>query len=264
VSASDTKNNTLSYAATGLPSGLSIGSTTGLISGKIAVGAETSSPYAVTVTATDSAGNSASQSFNWTVAHVALVNPGPQASIDGENVSLQLQGDDADGNTVTYTATGLPSRLSISSSGLISGTIDSNADTNSPYSVTVTAQDSSGNSTTQMFLWTVSQVALSAPSDQTNTEGDTVSLQLQGTASSGSLVYNASGLPDGLSINTTTGLISGTIAAGAANGPYIVKKTGAFRIVLATTAAVSSLLPAGRPRRSAPDSGKPSLFPTES
>ena len=64
------------------------------------------------------------------------------------------------------------------------------------------------NTTTQTFLWTVSQVSLTAPSAQTNTEGDTVSLQLQGLASTGSLTYNASGLPAGLSLNATTGLIS--------------------------------------------------------
>ncbi len=223
VSASDALNNTLSYSATNLPSGLTINSTTGLISGVIAVGADSSSPYAVTVTATDSAGLSATQSFTWNVAHVSLVNPGPLQSNDGANVSLQLQGSDADGDTLSYTASALPSGLSINANtGLISGTIASNADTNSPYNVTVTASDGT-NTTTQTFLWAVGQVSLSTPSDQTNSEGDSVSLQLQGTASSGSLTYNASGLPNGLSLNPTTGLISGTIAAGdAANGPYTV------------------------------------------
>lgn len=223
ITASDTLNNTLSYSATNLPSGLSIDSTTGLISGTIATGADTSNPYAVTVTVTDSAGNSATLSFNWIVTHVSLVNPGPLWSVDGQSVSLPLQGQDADGDTVSYTASGLPSGLSISSStGLISGTIVANADANSPYNVTISASDGS-NTTTQTFLWTVSQVTLTLPSDQTNTEGDTVSLQLQGLASSGTLTYNASGLPAGLSLNPTTGLISGTIAAGAAaNGPYTV------------------------------------------
>jgi hypothetical protein len=79
------------------------------------------------------------------------------------------------------------------------------------------------NTATQTFLWTVAQVSLTAPSAQTNSEGDNVSLQLQGTASTGSLTYNASGLPAGLSLNATTGLLSGTLAAGdAANGPYTV------------------------------------------
>ncbi len=158
-------NGTLTYSATGLPSGLSINSTTGLISGTIAVGADTSSPYAVTVTANDGTA-SASQTFNWTVSHVSLVNPGPQASVDSSAVSLQLQGQDADHDTLTYTASGLPSGVSVNAStGLISGTLASNADTNSPYNVTVTASDGV-HSTSQTFLWTVGQVALTAPSDQ--------------------------------------------------------------------------------------------------
>ncbi len=222
ASGSDALNGTLTYSATGLPSGLSISSTTGLISGTIAVGADTNSPYAVTVTASDGT-VSASQTFNWTVAHVSLVNPGPQASIDSALVSLQLQGRDADNDALTYTATGLPAGLSVNSTtGLISGTLASNADTNSPYNVTVTASDGV-HSTSQTFLWTVGQVALTAPSAPTNTEGDSVSLQLQGQSSSGTLAYSASGLPDGLSINPTTGLISGNIAPGAAaNGPFPV------------------------------------------
>jgi hypothetical protein len=64
ISAVDTATGTLSYGASGLPSGLSIDSATGLISGTPSA-AGTSS---VTVTAADSTGPSASTSFTWTVA----------------------------------------------------------------------------------------------------------------------------------------------------------------------------------------------------
>ncbi len=222
VSASDAANGTLTYSASGLPPGLNIDSSTGLISGTIATGADTSSPYNVTVTADDGVAG-VSQSFAWTVMHLSLVNPGSQASADGQTVSLAVQGGDADGDAVSWTASGLPTGLSINgSTGLISGTIASNADTNSPYNVTVTVGDGV-NSASQSFLWTVGPVALTAPADQTNTEGDSVSLQLQGVSNGGSLTYSASGLPDGLSLNATTGLISGVIAAGAAaEGPFTV------------------------------------------
>jgi hypothetical protein len=192
IPASDATSATLSYSATGMPSGLTINSSTGIISGTIAVGADTGSPYAVTVTANDGT-VSVSQSFTWTVTHVTLTNPGPQQSRDSQAISLQIQAKDADGDSLTYTATGLPSGLSISSStGLISGTIASNADASSPYVVSVRASDAN-HSTTQTFLWTVSQVSLTATSAQTNTEGDTVSLQLQGATSTGSRSTSTAG-----------------------------------------------------------------------
>ncbi|MFG3229589.1 putative Ig domain-containing protein [Kitasatospora sp. NPDC048194] len=54
---------TLRYAASGLPSGLSISSTTGLITGT----ASAAGTYTTTVTATDSTGASGSTTFSWTV-----------------------------------------------------------------------------------------------------------------------------------------------------------------------------------------------------
>ena len=50
------------------------------------------------------------------------------------------------------------------------------------------------------------------PGNQTNVEGDTVSLQIQANDPDPGdiLTYSASGLPTGLSINSTTGLITGT------------------------------------------------------
>jgi len=78
VQASDTAGGALSYSATGLPAGLSINATSGLISGT----PTTSGTYSVTVTATDSTGPSGSASFTWTVgtssctSQQLLGNPG--------------------------------------------------------------------------------------------------------------------------------------------------------------------------------------------
>ncbi|WP_329570218.1 putative Ig domain-containing protein [Kitasatospora sp. NBC_01266] len=67
IAASDSASGqTLSYAATGLPAGLSISSTTGQITGT----PTTAGTAAVTVTAKDTTGASGSTSFSWTV------NPG--------------------------------------------------------------------------------------------------------------------------------------------------------------------------------------------
>jgi subtilase family serine protease len=83
---------------------------------------------------------------------VTVTNPGSQTSTVGTAVSLQIKGSDsASGQTLTYSATGLPAGLSISSSGLISGT----PTTAESSSVTVTAKDTTGAAGSASFTWTV-------------------------------------------------------------------------------------------------------------
>ena len=57
------------------------------------------------------------------------------------------------------------------------------------------------------------KLTVTTPANQTNDDGDSVSLTVTGSGS-GSLSYSASGLPNGLSINSSTGVISGTISKG--------------------------------------------------
>jgi hypothetical protein len=63
VSASSSNSGSLTYAATGLPTGLSISSSTGLISGT----PTTAGSYSTTVTVTDSTGATGTAAFTWTV-----------------------------------------------------------------------------------------------------------------------------------------------------------------------------------------------------
>jgi serine protease len=85
---------------------------------------------------------------------VTVTNPGSQTGTVGTAKSLQMTASDsASGQTFTWSATGLPTGLSInSSSGLISGT-PSAAGT---FSSTVTAKDTTGASGSATFSWTIS------------------------------------------------------------------------------------------------------------
>jgi serine protease len=85
---------------------------------------------------------------------VTVTNPGNKTGTVGTAVSLQISASDsASGQTLTYSASGLPAGLSInSSSGLISGT----PTTANTYSVTVTATDTTGAHGSASFTWTIS------------------------------------------------------------------------------------------------------------
>ncbi|MEU2065135.1 M4 family metallopeptidase [Streptomyces sp. NPDC013455] len=84
---------------------------------------------------------------------VTVTNPGSQSATVGTAVSLQIQASSTNSGALSYSATGLPSGLSINTStGLISGT----PTTAGTYSTTVTVTDSTGATGTATFAWTVS------------------------------------------------------------------------------------------------------------
>jgi endo-1,4-beta-xylanase len=84
---------------------------------------------------------------------VTVTNPGNQTGTVGTAASVQIQASDsAAGQTLSYSATGLPAGLSINAStGLISGTPTANGTS----SVTVTVRDTTNASGSASFSWTI-------------------------------------------------------------------------------------------------------------
>lgn len=221
VLATDPDGNNLSYNAIGLPTGLSINGA-GLISGNV-TGATGDYNVSIQVIDDDVPIMDSVISFLWTVLPPPNVAPvlaaiADQTNYEGDAVSLALSATDEDGDNLTFTATGLPDGLTIdASTGEISGTITA---LENIFNVTVTVTDDGAGtlSDQQSFVWTIYEVniapELAAVSDQTNEEGETVSLGIIATDANGDvLTFSATGLPAGLTINPTTGLISGTITA---------------------------------------------------
>ena len=152
--------DTITYAATTLPSWLTFNAKTGVLSGtpdNAQVG-----NHSVVLTATDSGGAVDTQSFTITVSNVndaPTVTSTALTSITEDSAySYTFAASDVDsGDTITYAATTLPSWLTFNAkTGVLSGTPD-NAQVGN-HSVVLTATDSGGAVDTQSFTITVSNV----------------------------------------------------------------------------------------------------------
>ncbi|MEX1207862.1 MAG: putative Ig domain-containing protein, partial [Acidimicrobiia bacterium] len=211
------------WSAIGLPPGLTIGPSSGTISGTLGYNAAPGSPYSVTVRATDDGTPSLydETTFTWEVGDTnrapSVSSVSNQSSAEGQTVSLQVAAVDPDDDGITWSAVGLPPGLAMGSgSGQITGTFGFSAV--GSYSVTVRATDDGSPSLTaeRSFTWSVSNTNRAAvvqnPGPQAAEEGGVVSMAMNGSDPDGDgLSWSATGLPPGLAISPTSGLISGTL-----------------------------------------------------
>jgi Putative Ig domain len=207
-------NTPTSYNATGLPAGLSINTTTGLISGT----PTGSGTINVSISATNSAGTDTKTLVITVTVPVPVIN---SALTKAGNVGVALSYQIAATNTPTsFNATGLPAGLSINNTtGVISGTPSAIATTNVNISAT-----NAGGTDTDVLVITIGAAPVVAPViSSTLTKSGLVgtALNYQITATNTPTSYNATGLPAGLSINTTSGLISGTPTGAAVSNVSI-------------------------------------------
>src|SRR5207244_2992291 len=196
-------NNPTSYNATGLPGGLAINTGTGKITGKPTI----AGIYQVTLSATNAGGTG-------TATLVITVGPFIATGAVGVPFSYQIP---ATGTPTSYNATVLPSGLTVDTfTGVISGiaaalhvTHPTGLTTGNPttagiYRVTISATNVGGTGTATLII-TI------GPFTAAGTVNVPFSYQIPATGTPAS--YDATGLPGGLTVNTTTGVISGTTTA---------------------------------------------------
>jgi hypothetical protein len=153
------------YSANGLPDGLSMNSTTGLISGTPTASGSSS----VTIVATNSAGSSGNFSLAVVIAPPAapsITSPWSAVTVPGVPFSYQTTVSPSAVPT-TFTATSLPSGLSINAStGLISGNVAASG----YYSSNVSASNVSGtgNKTIYFYVGKAADSALNYSGNWTN------------------------------------------------------------------------------------------------
>ena len=190
-------NSPTSYGATGLPAGLSV-NTAGLISGTPSA----TGSFAVALSATNAAGTgTAALTLTILPAAPVITSASTATGQVGVAFSYQITATSAPGS---FGASGLPAGLSVNPAGLISGTPAAPGS----FTVLLSATNATGTGTAGLTL-TVLPAApvITSAGSATGQVGRTFSYQI--TATNSPTFLSASGLPVGLSVNTS-GLISGT------------------------------------------------------
>jgi len=192
-------NNPTSYGSTTLPAGLSLNTTTGAITG--------TPTTAGTFTVTDTAKNI---SGSGTGTLTITINPAKPvvatASTTGTVGAAFSYTISATNNPTSYNATGLPGGLTINTgTGVISGTPTT---AGGPTTVTITATNAGGTGSGTVAITINPAKPVVATASTTGTVGTVFSYTISATNSPTS--YGSTALPAGLSLNTSTGIISGT------------------------------------------------------
>ena len=176
--ADDPDDDVLTYAATGLPPGLTLHETKGAIHGTLTAAL---GDYTVTVNVSDGSLTD-SETFIWTVLPLntapSLTNPGSRSNAEGDVILLQLIAQDPDDDPLAFEAAGLPPDLAIDPlTGVIAGILTFEAA--GTYEVAVSVTDGVLSDATT-FIWTVSDTnrppSVDAGPDQVSVEGALITL----------------------------------------------------------------------------------------
>jgi hypothetical protein len=211
------------WAATSLPTGLAM-TTAGVISGTPTAAAA----YAITVTVTDAKGGTLTNPYTFTI------NPTPTIStlsLPAKTVnrpySATIAGTPGT-TTYVFTSTALPAGLTMTTAGVISGTSTTVGST----AVTFTLTDAAGATATKSLTIVINPVPNITTASPLPAGEKTVVYSKALAATGGTTAYGwtSTGLPTGLTLSSTTGVISGT--------PSVV---GTFTVAVTLTDASGSV-----------------------
>jgi hypothetical protein len=203
-------NNPTSYGATGLPTGLGVNTASGLISGTPAG----SGTIQAIITATNGSGTGSAPLVITLQPSLPVITGNLTApGVQGAAFSYQIT---ATNIPTSYGASGLPAGLNVNTaSGLINGT----PSVTGTSDVTISATNPAGSGTAALVITITLQPppVITSATSAIATEGSAFNYQITATQNPNS--FGASGLPPGLGINTSSGLISGTSSV---NGTFQV------------------------------------------
>ena len=230
-------NGATSYSATGLPNGLDVDSATGVISGAPSV----TGTFSVTLRANNPLFVEVTKVVTLTVNAPAGLPPvitpiGAQTAYRGVPFSLAVS---ASNDPTGFTISGAPVGFSISAGGEITGTTTAETGT---YTLSVRASGAGGTSDPQLVTLTLANPTITPSQSSVNGAVGSaitpITFTVVPTGSSPSFDKNS--LPAGLTLNFTTGTITGTPTTAATStstfdaifsGGIIVQASIAFNIL---------------------------------
>ncbi|HXB10706.1 MAG TPA: putative Ig domain-containing protein, partial [Bacteroidia bacterium] len=191
-------NNPTSYGSTALPAGLSLNTTTGIITGTPTV----SGTFTVTDTAKNISGSGTGTLTITINPAKPIVATASTTGTVGVSFSYTIS---ATNNPTSYGSTTLPAGLSLNTAtGAITGT----PIVAGTFIITDTAKNISGSGTGTLTITINPAKPVVAIASTTGTVG--VSFNYTISATNNPTSYGSTALPAGLSLNTTTGIITGT------------------------------------------------------
>ncbi|MEO6034024.1 MAG: immunoglobulin domain-containing protein, partial [Verrucomicrobiota bacterium] len=197
----------ITFAAEGLPDGLALNATNGLVSGVPAV----AGGFEVAVSAANAALTTTGRlALTFTTGIPGITSPTNAAGKQGEVFTYSIT---ASNESTKFDAIGLPVGLHFDP---VSGTISGPSIESGLFNITLIAGNSFGFSSTILALNLTSSIPVVANGFVTSTESDT-NFTYAIVADNSPTFYGATGLPLGLTVNTNTGVITGTTVLGGTN-----------------------------------------------